>query len=68
VRYRLALFWSVTGTVCAVSTAVALALPGNDVRPKVIGMRLIAAIALALMAGAASIATTGAVQESRLPR
>jgi hypothetical protein len=55
---RPALFWSVTGAAAVALTAAALALPGNGIGPNVIGVRLIGAGALALLAGAGTVAAS----------
>jgi Domain of unknown function (DUF4184) len=51
------LFWSVTGGAAVVLTAVALVLPGNDIGPNVIGVRLLGADALAMLAGAGAVSS-----------
>jgi hypothetical protein len=58
VRRRPALFWSVTVVTWAALTALTLTLPGNDIGPNVIGIRLIGAAAIAMLAAAVAIAAS----------
>jgi len=53
---RPTLFWSAAAGVLAPLVALVLALPGNGTGPNVIGMRLIAAVALAMLAAAGVVA------------
>jgi hypothetical protein len=53
---RPALFWSVAAASFTMLTTLAIVLPGNDTGPNVIGMRLITAFALSLLAAAAAVA------------
>lgn len=65
---RPALFWSAAATVLALTTTVILLLPGNDVGPNVIGMRLITAVALSLLAAAAVVAVAAKVSAAARDR
>jgi hypothetical protein len=55
VRRRPALFWSVAAATAVVVTIAVLALPGNDIGPNVIGVRLIGAGAVTLLVAAAAV-------------
>jgi Domain of unknown function (DUF4184) len=58
---RPALFWSVAGGVGAALLAVVALLPGNGDGPHVIGVRVLGAVSLALLAAAAAAAMATAV-------
>jgi len=54
---RPVLFWSTAAASFALLTSLVLALPDNDLGPNIIGMRLITAAAVSLLAAAALAAT-----------
>lgn len=54
VSRRPALFWSTATATFTLLLSVVILLPGNDIGPNVIGMRVIAAAALAMLTAAAA--------------